>query len=63
MFYQWTRVIYSVVITRQANPPILRFSRLCNEFMCVWSMFPSKMFKYISANLILTANTLLVFVE
>jgi len=26
MCIQWTRVIYSVVITRQSNPPISQFS-------------------------------------
>jgi len=29
---QWTRVLYSVVITRPLNS-------LCNEFISVWSMF------------------------
>jgi len=29
-----------VVITRQSNPPISKFSRTCNEFTNVWSMFP-----------------------
>jgi len=36
---QWTRVIYSVVITWQSNPPISQFNRPCREFTCVWSMF------------------------
>jgi len=39
MFIQWTRVIYSVVISQQSNPPITQFSRQCNEFTSVWSMF------------------------
>ena len=34
-----TRDIYSVVITLQSNPPISQFSRQCNKFMSVWSMF------------------------
>jgi len=28
----WTQDMYSVVITRQSNPPISQFSRPCNEF-------------------------------
>ena len=42
MCMQWTRVLYSVVITWQSDPPIPQFSRLCNEFslMSVWSIFP-----------------------
>ena len=28
-----TQDIYSVVITQQSNPPISKFSRLCNELM------------------------------
>ena len=40
MFIQWTRVFYSVVITRHSNPPISRFRVPCNEFTSVWSMFP-----------------------
>jgi len=39
MFIQWQKDIYSVVITKQSNPPISKFSRLCNEFMSLWSMF------------------------
>ena len=39
MCIHWTRVLYSVVITRQSNPPISQFNRLCNEFMSVWSIF------------------------
>ena len=35
-----TRDIYSVVITLQSNPPVSKFSSLCNEFSSVWSMFP-----------------------
>ena len=38
MCIQWTRVLYSVVITRQSNPPISQFNSLCNEFTSVWSM-------------------------
>ena len=33
--WQWTRDIYSVVITRQSNSPIPQFSRPCNEFMSI----------------------------
>jgi len=40
MCIQWTRVLYSVVITRPPYPPISQFSRPCNEFTSVWSMFP-----------------------
>ena len=40
MCIQRTRVLYSVVITRQSNPPISEFNSLCNEFTSVWSMFP-----------------------
>ena len=39
MCIQWTRVLYSVVITRQSNPPIAQFNSLCNEFWSVLSMF------------------------
>ena len=39
MCIQWTRVIFSVVITWQTNPPIPQFNNPCNEFMSVWSMF------------------------
>ena len=35
-----TLIIYFVVITLQSNPPISKFSQLCNEFTGVWSMFP-----------------------
>jgi len=28
--YTMTQTIYSVVITRQSNPPISQFSSLCN---------------------------------
>ena len=35
----WTRVLYSVVITRTSNPPISQLNSPCNEFMSVWSMF------------------------
>ena len=37
---QWARVLYSVAITRQPNPPISQFNSPCNEFTSVWSMFP-----------------------
>ena len=33
MCIQWTRVLYSVVITRQSNSPISQFNSLCNEFL------------------------------
>ena len=36
---QWTRVLYSVVITHQSNPPISQFNSPCTEFTSVWSMF------------------------
>ena len=39
MYIQWTRVLYSVVLTRQSNPPISHFNSPCNEFKSVWSMF------------------------
>ena len=39
MGIQWARVLYSVVITRQSNPPISQFNRPYNEFTSVWSMF------------------------
>jgi len=39
MGIQWTRVLYSVVITWQSIPPISKLSRPCNEFTSVWSMF------------------------
>ena len=32
MYIQWTRVIYSVVITWQSNPHILQFNSPCNKF-------------------------------
>ena len=32
-------VLYSVVITRQSNRPISKFSSPCIEFKCFWSMF------------------------
>ena len=49
MCIQWTRVLYSVVITWYANPLISQFNRPCNEFTSVWSMFPynAKMNEYI----------------
>ena len=37
MCIQWTRVLYSVVITWTSNLPISQFSP-CNEFKSVWSM-------------------------
>jgi len=40
MCIQWTRVLYSVVLTRQSNPPISQFSRRSNGFTSVWSIFP-----------------------
>jgi len=39
MCIQWTRVIYSDVITRQSNPPNSQFNSPCNEFTSDWSMF------------------------
>jgi len=39
MGIQWTRVLYSVVITRQSNPPISQFNSRYNEFTSFWSMF------------------------
>ena len=39
MCIQWTRVLYSVVITWRSNPPVSQFNSLCNEFLSVWSMF------------------------
>jgi len=39
MCIQWTRVLYSVVLTGQSNPPISQFNTPCNEFTSVWSMF------------------------
>ena len=38
MRIQWTRVLYSVVITGQSNPPISQFKSMCNECRSVWSM-------------------------
>ena len=40
MYIQWIRVLNSIVITQQSNPPISQFNNPCNEFMSVWSMFP-----------------------
>ena len=31
--------LYSVVTTRQCNPPMSQFNSLCNEFTGFWSMF------------------------
>jgi len=39
MCIQLTRVLYSVVMTRQSNPPISQFNSLCNQFTSVWWMF------------------------
>ena len=39
MCIQWTRVLYSGVLTRHSNPSISKFSRPCNEFTSVWSLF------------------------
>ena len=39
MCIHWTHVLYSVVITRQSNPPISQFNSPCNEFTSVRSMF------------------------
>ena len=39
MCIQWTRVPYAVVITWHSNLPIPQFSRQCNYFTSVWSMF------------------------
>ena len=39
MYIQWTRVLFSVVITQQSNPSISQFNSLCNEFTSFWSMF------------------------
>ena len=45
MCIQWALAIDSVVITRQSNPPISKFNKLCNEFMSVWLMFPCNITK------------------
>ena len=42
MYIHWTRVLYSVVITWQWNPPISQFNSPCNEFTSFWSMFVYK---------------------
>jgi len=39
MCVQWTRVLYSVVITRQSKPPISQLNNPYNEFTSFWSMF------------------------
>ena len=39
MCIQWTRVLYSVVITRQCNPHISQINSLCNKLTSFWSMF------------------------
>jgi len=39
MCIQWARVLYSVVLTQQSNPPISQFNSPCNVFTSVWSMF------------------------
>jgi len=39
MCIQWTRVLYSGVLTRQSNPSITQFNSPCNKPMSVWSMF------------------------
>mgnify|MGYP006890621568 CR=1 FL=1 len=39
MCIQWTRVLFSVVIPRQSNPPISQFNCPCNKFTWVWSLF------------------------
>ena len=39
MCLQWTRVLYSVVITTQSNPTISQYNSLCNEYTSLWSMF------------------------
>ena len=36
MCVQWTRVLYSVVITWQSNPPISQFNSPCNEFTSIY---------------------------
>ena len=47
---QWTRVLYSVVITRQSYPPFSQFNSLFTiyqsgyKFTSVWSMFPCNIF-------------------
>jgi len=47
MCIQWTRVLYSVVITLQSNPPISQFKSPCNEFTSVWSMLKQYMTGFI----------------
>jgi len=42
-----TRVIYSVAITGQSNPPISQFNSLCNEYTSVWSMFVYNNIRYL----------------
>ena len=39
MCLQWTRVLYSIVIPQQSNPPISQFNSPNNEFTSGWSMF------------------------
>ena len=39
MCIQWTRVLYSAVITCQSNPPLLQFNSPYIECTSVWSMF------------------------
>ena len=46
MCIQWSHVIYSVVITQQSNPPISQFSRPCDKFTSVWSMFVYNNYSY-----------------
>jgi len=35
MCIQWTQDKYSVVITRQSNPPILQFNSQCSVNVCL----------------------------
>ena len=59
MCIQWSRVLYSVVITRQSNPPISQFNSPCNDFTSVWSMFQCNNYNLSTETVTLTSCLLI----
>ena len=57
MWIQWTRVLYSIVITWQSSPPISQLNSMCNAFTSVWSMFVYNTFSQKLMSTFVTSKT------
>ena len=57
MCIQWTRVLYSIVITWQSSPPISQFNSMCNAFTSVWSMLVYNTFSQKLMSTFVTSKT------